>query len=418
MMAIAPIELDTGTSTTSTSPNATKTAAQLAAEAAYTTAANAVKNTKTPTQAQINALKDAASAKSAATPALPDYSKIVPEAQAATKTAVAEANTAIADVNTAGEAAGTISQSMGGPGWNSLSTTLPTTDTSMQDAYQRLYDEFNGIGLGALVSDAKDLLMKATSISAMPDALRSTAAYKQRFSANDSRIANGLTALSPAQYLAKEDAYQNLMRNYGLPASYYATGQYGKQEGFDKLIANDVSAVELEDRIATAQQRVINSNPEVLQALKKFYPDINNADILAYTLDPKNGLDSIHRKVTAAEIGGAALAQGLQANGGTAESLAGQGITKAQAQQGYTNVAEMVPRGSQLSDIYGQGPYNQGTAEAEVFNTAGAASAIAKRKKLTSLETASFSGSSGVGSLKRDRPVSNYMLGQPGAGSY
>jgi hypothetical protein len=208
------------------------------------------------------------------------------------------------------------------------------------------------------------------------------------------------------------------MRNYGLPASYYATGQYGKQEGFDKLLANDVSAVELEDRIATAQQRVLNSNPEVLQALKQFYPDINNADILAYTLDPQNALDTIHRKVSAAEIGGAALAQGLQANGGTAESLAGQGVTKAQAQQGYANVAEMVPRGSQLADIYGQTPYTQGTAEAEVFNTAGAAAATAKRKKLTSLETAQFSGSSGVGSLNRDRPVSNYMLGQPGAGSY
>jgi hypothetical protein len=330
---------------------------------------------------------------------------------------IGEINNNIGDVNTAGQEAGVISQSMGGPSWNYVNDTLKT-DSSMQDAYQKLYDEFNALGLGALVSDAKDLLMKATSVSAMPDALRNTQAYKQRFSANDARIAKGLTALSPAQYLAKEDAYQNLMRNYGLPASYYTPGQYGKQEGFDKLLANDVSAVELEDRIATAQQRVLNSNPEVLQALKQFYPDINNADILAYTLDPQNGLDNIHRKVTAAEIGGAALAQGLQANGGTAESLAGYGITKAQAQQGYQNVAQMVPRGSQLADIYGQTPYTQGTAEAEVFNTAGAADAANKRKKLTALEQASFSGSSGVGSLNRDRPVSNYMLGQPGAGSY
>jgi hypothetical protein len=208
------------------------------------------------------------------------------------------------------------------------------------------------------------------------------------------------------------------MRNYGMPASYYAKDTTGKQAGFEKFIANDVSASELEDRIATAQQRVLNTNPEVLKALRQFYPDLNNADILSYTLDPQNALTNIKRKVTAAEIGGAALAQGLQANGGTAESLAGQGITKAQAQQGYTNIAEMVPRGSQLADIYKQGPYNQQTAEAEVFNTTGAADAAARRKKLTSLETAQFSGSSGVGSLNRDRPVSNYMLGQPGAGSY
>ena len=399
---------------TSTSPNASKTAAQLAAEAAYTTAANVVKNTKAPTQAQINALKDAASAKSAATPALPNYSQIVPQAQAATKTAIDEANAAIAGVNTTGEEVGTISQSMGGPRFTPIGQVSNTTNSEMQDAYQRLYDEFNGLGLGALVSDAKDLLMKATSISAMPDALRNTAAYKQRFSANDARIAQGLKALDPASYLRLEDQYQNIMRNYGLPASYYATGQYGKQEGFDKLIANDVSNTELEDRIATAQQRVINSNPEVLKALKQFYPDINNADILAYTLDPKNGLDNIHRKVTAAEIGGAALAQGLQANGGTAESLAGLGITKAQAQQGYTDIAGMVPRGSKLADIYGQGPYNQQTAEAEVFNTAGAADALAKRKKLASLETASFSGQSGVGALGRDKNLYGQAFGQQG----
>jgi hypothetical protein len=188
----------------------------------------------------------------------------------------------------------------------------------------------------------------------------------------------------------------------------------GTQVGFEKFLANDVSASELEDRIATAQQRVQNSNPEVLQALKQFYPDISNADILSYALDPQNALTNIKRKVTAAEIGGAALAQGLQASGGTAESLAGLGITKAQAQQGYTDIAGILPRGSQLADIYGQQPYTQGTAEAEVFNTAGAADAAARRKKLTSLETAAFSGSSGVGALGRDKGIYGVTQGQNG----
>lgn len=288
-----------------------------------------------------------------------------------------------------------------------------------QSAFDVLYNEFNKYGLGSMVDAIKGLITDSNvNPSQFSLALQNTDAYKQRFSANQDRIKAGLQALNPAQYIALEDQYQNVMRNYGLPSSYYAKDSMGTQAGFNKFIANDVSATELEDRIATAQQRVINSNPEVLQALKQFYPDINNADILAYTLDPQNGLDQIKRKVTAAEIGGAALAQGLQAQGGTAESLAGLGITKSQAQQGYTNIAEMLPRGSQLSDIYNQGPYNQQTAEAEVFNTAGAAQATQKRKKLTALETAQFSGSSGVGSLNRDRAVSNYMLGQPGAGSY
>lgn len=305
-----------------------------------------------------------------------------------------------------------------------------TSDTKKSDAYQRLYDEFNVLGLGALVTEAKDLIMKATSISAMPDALRASKVYADRFSANDARIKAGLAALSPAEYLAKEDAYQNIMRNYGLPESYYKTGLYGKQEGFDKLLASDVSAVELEDRIATAQQRVLNSNPEVLNAIKSFYGDsVTNGDILAYALNPSKGLEDIKKKVTAAEIQSAANVFGL--NKITAEStpdqikalearanaLAGYGVTKAAATEGFANVAEMAPRGSQLADIYKQTPYTQATAEAEVFNTTGAAEAKAKRKKITELEKASFSGSSGVGALGRDR-ANNYGTSQSGFGSY
>jgi len=283
-----------------------------------------------------------------------------------------------------------------------------------QSAYDILYNEFNKYGLGSLVEDIKGLIQSNVSPSQFSLELQNTKAYQQRFSANQDRIKAGLKALTPAEYIGLEDQYQNIMRNYGMPSTYYTKDGTGKQAGFEKFLANDVSASELEDRIATAQQRVLNSNPEVLQALKQFYPDINNADILAYTLDPQNALTGIKRKVTAAEIGGAALAQGLQATGGTAESLAGLGITKSQAQQGYTEIAGILPRATQLADIYGEQPYTQQTAESEVFNTANAAEAARKRKKLSSLETAAFSGSSGVGALGRDKGIYGATQGQAG----
>jgi len=283
-----------------------------------------------------------------------------------------------------------------------------------QSAYDILYNEFNKYGLGGLVEDIKGLIQSNLSPSQFSIELQNRPAYQARFAANKDRISKGLRALSPAEYIGLEDQYQNIMRTYGMPSTYYSKDDTGKQAGFEKFLANDVSASELEDRIATAQQRVLNSNPEVLQALKQFYPDINNADILAYTLDPQNALTNIKRKVSAAEIGGAALAQGLQASGGTAESLAGQGITKAQAQQGYTDIAGVLPRASQLSDIYNQGPYTQQTAEAEVFNTAGGAAAAAKRKKLSALEQATFSGQSGVGALGRDKAAYGLTQGQAG----
>jgi hypothetical protein len=284
-----------------------------------------------------------------------------------------------------------------------------------QSAYDILYNEFNKYGLGSLVEDVKYLLQSNVSPSQFALELQNTKSYQQRFSANRNRIKAGLRALTPAEYVGLEDQYQNVMRNYGLPASYYTKDKTGKQSGFDKFLEGDVSAAELEDRVITAQQRVLNSNPEVLTALKTFYGDsITNGDILAYALDPSKALTDIKRKVTAAEIGGAALAQGLQAQGATAESLAGLGITKAQAQQGYANVAEILPRGSQLADIYGQQPYTQETAETEVFNTQGSAQAAARRRKLKSLEEASFGGSSGVGALGRDKAIYGGASGQAG----
>jgi len=272
-----------------------------------------------------------------------------------------------------------------------------------KSAYDLLMEEFSNYGLGGLVENIKGLVQENVSPSEFAIRLRQTDAYKKRFAANAQRIANGLAAIDEATYIGLEDKYQEIMRQYGLPATYYTKGEMGRQEGFEKFIANDISAVELEDRIQTAQNRVINANPEVTRALKEFYPDITNGDILAYTLDPKNAIKNIQRKVTAAEIGGAALAQGLQTGLNRAEELAGYGITKEQAQQGYQTVAEVSPRGSLLSDIYKQGPYGQVQAEQEVFNLAGSAEAARQRKKLTSLETAAFSGQSGVGALARER---------------
>lgn len=292
-----------------------------------------------------------------------------------------------------------------------------TKKRESQSAFDLMYAEFANYGLAALVEPLKGLVQGGISGAEFTLRLRETDAYKKRFAANAERVAKGLSALSEGEYIAKEDAYQNLMREYELPASYYTKDSLGTQAGFQKLIANDVSALELKDRLVEAKDKVINTNPEVAKALKAFYPGITDGDIVGYVLDPKNALKDIQRKVAAAEIGGAALAQGLTAGVSRAEELAGLGVTKAAAQAGYVDVAQIAPRGSELAAIYGEGLYGQAQAEAEVFNTAGAADAAKKRKKLSALETANFSGSSGVGALGRDR-ASNYGNTQSGFGSY
>jgi hypothetical protein len=277
------------------------------------------------------------------------------------------------------------------------------SDAAKKSAYDLLNEQFSNLGLSALVPELKTLIDEGVSPSEFTLRLRSTEAYKRRFAGNAQRIAKGLRALSEAEYVGLEDQYQNVMRQYGLPDTYYTRGEMGRQEGFEKFIAGDVSPAELEDRISTAQKRVINANPEVTQALKTFYPGISNGDILAYTLDPSKAIEDIKRKVTAAEIGGAAVRAGLGTNVADAEYLQRYGVTKEQADQGYQAAAQIIPRASELSQIYKQGPYTQATAEQEIFNLPGQVEAQKQRKKLTELETSAFSGRSGLGALARDR---------------
>jgi hypothetical protein len=278
-----------------------------------------------------------------------------------------------------------------------------------RSAYALLLSEFSRYGLEALVTPLQDLIKQGLSGPEFQIALRNSDAYQKRFISNTDRIKKGLTALSPAEYLALEDGYQSLMRNYGLPASYYTKDSLGTQAGFNKLIANDVSALELEDRIVTAQKRVLDAAPEVTTALRQFYPDINNGDILAYTLDPEKGLTEIKRKITAAEIGGAALSAGLKTSLTDAEYLRRYGVTAETARAGYGAIGGGLERGRQLASIYQEPDYTQAVAEEEIFNLPGQTEAQQKRKKVIGLEKATFGGQTGV---------SSGALSQNRAGSY
>lgn len=278
-----------------------------------------------------------------------------------------------------------------------------------QSAYDLLYQQFSQYGLGALVEPLKGFITSGINPSEFTIRLRETDAYKKRFAANQQRIAKGLRALSEAEYIGLEDQYQDVMRRYGLPETYYTRGEMGRQEGFEKFIAGDVSPVELEQRLQIGQNRIINAPKEVLETLRQFYGDqITNGDALAYVLDTEKALENIKRKVTAAEIGAGAAQAGLATGLARAEELGRFGVTGEQARQGFSTIAEFLPSAQKLSDIYsrqGLGPYTQETAEQEVFGITGAAEAGRKRRKLTELETAAFSGTSGIagGALARDR---------------
>lgn len=274
-----------------------------------------------------------------------------------------------------------------------------------QSAFDLLYSEFAQYGLQSLVDPLRQFVIDGLSSAEFALRLRATEAYKKRFAANEQRIRSGLRALSEAEYITLEDQYQNVMRNYGLPANYYARGDMGRQEGFEKFIAGDVSAAELEDRIMTAQNRVINGPKEVTNALRQFFPEITNGDILAYVLDPENSIGTIKRKVAIAEIGGAAFENALKMDVTRASELAKYGVTGGAYREAASNIGQAAAVGSQLAEFYKQTPFDQTTAESAILGAGNSAAALEQVKKLSELQRSSFSGSSGVagGVLSRDR---------------
>lgn len=278
---------------------------------------------------------------------------------------------------------------------------------SRQSAYDLLYSQFKTYGLESLVEPLKGLITTGVSPAEFTIKLRETDAYKKRFAANAARVQKGLRALDEAEYIALEDQYQNVMRNYGLPSSYYEKGVMGVQPGFTNLIAGNVSAAELESRVQQAVDVVEKGPKEYVDAIKQFYPDISRGDLLAYVLDPEKALTKIQARIGAAKIGGEYLRGGLATDVARAEELQRQGVTAEAARQGVQAVQALAPRGAMLADIYQTGPYGQAQVEEEVYGLAGATEAKKLREKITQLEKASFSGGAGAaqGAFGRDRAL-------------
>jgi hypothetical protein len=287
---------------------------------------------------------------------------------------------------------------------NTLNTGLTGQQIDSVAAIKALLSSY-GIGdLGDSVTNAVikgysedtiDLIMQDPNSS---DPL--AVAFQKRFPANKARSAAGKPVLSPAAYLGLERQYTETMRSYGVAG-------LAKPETLSSFISNDVSPTEVADRVGLAVTRIQNADPETKKALAQYYPMLNQTDIVTAFLNPAEGLPALQRKVTAAEIGGAALAAGVNkvtadtteaeraAMRAGSEDLAAYGVTKDEARKGYSTIAEVTPRADFLSQI-SQGPdYGRTEAEAEVFK--GTASAKRARESLTSIEQARFQGSSGMG---------------------
>jgi hypothetical protein len=229
--------------------------------------------------------------------------------------------------------------------------------------------------------------------------------YLTRFSGNQMLSAAGKAMIDEKTYLQNEQAYGAMFKQFGLNLYFSNTNQYAQ------LIGGEVSVTEATNRVSAVFNRVLNADPATLDVYKRYYSGLGTQDIVAALLDPKETMPAIQRKITSAEIGGAAVRQGLNAYqaatdiqsqrysnvmGGTIGSdvITASGETGEQATVDYQKIAQELPRTEFLSSI-SRGYDQYGQKQAEGAQILGLASEQRKKEDIINLEKSRFAGGPG-----------------------
>lgn len=256
-----------------------------------------------------------------------------------------------------------------------------------RDAYLALKTVFEGYGLGSLAGKIYDFVKNGYSSDTISILLQDTEEYKKRFAANEIRRKAGMAVLSPAEYLAAENAYRQILRQSGLPQGFY-----DKNSDFLGFLTKDVSPSELQERVNAALQGSTLANASMKEALRRM--GIGQSEIAAFALDPNKAMPFIQKAMAKAAIGAEAIARGFKFDQRYAEELATSGISREQAAQAYARIGDEFTTMQTLGSIYGGG-WTQRMAEEDVFK--GGTAASAQKKRLITTERGQFSGTAGTG---------------------
>lgn len=249
--------------------------------------------------------------------------------------------------------------------------------------------------LTAFLEDSIDKGYTAETISAL---LPQTEAYKTRFKGNEGRLAAGLAAYSPGEYLQAEDTYAEILNRFNL-------GGLATRDQFADLISNRKSASEVADLVQNVYFRIQNADPALRQQLNQL-KDIGNlkdSDLAQAILSGKDAARVLQQKIAGAEVATEASERKLSI--GRAQELANLGVTREQARAGFEAIAQTQPTMEKLSDIYSRGTAPQ-TPDARVARTEQFQQELEReqfqglrsenRARLAQQEQAAFMGQSGT----------------------
>jgi hypothetical protein len=184
--------------------------------------------------------------------------------------------------------------------------------------------------VAALTTQLNDLMIKGASELEIVQTIRGSTQYATRFPGMAARAEAGMPAISEREYIDLERNYRNLMRTSGIEERFYQD-----PARFGELIAGDVSAAELQSRVALAEEAASSADPEVVRQLEEFY-GIDRAKLVEYYLDPEEAVNLFEEERRLAAAGLSAAAIGTVGQGFTqtvAERLQQENIQRREVQQ-------------------------------------------------------------------------------------
>jgi hypothetical protein len=224
-----------------------------------------------------------------------------------------------------------------------------------QNAIAVVQSLLNQYGLSGLYNTIVSYIQQGYDADTVMVLIRTTPEYKTRFPAMEALAQKG-RAISEAEYINYEQTASGLERRYGLP-----TGML--MGNVTKLLTNEVSATELNDRVLLASSASIQAPTELKQQFQQYY-GIDQGGLTAYFLDPDVATPLLEKRYASALIGREAAAQGIGLDVYGAENLQGLGITQEQARTGFGEVAaareltagrgETVTQGELIAGTLGQ----------------------------------------------------------------
>lgn len=256
---------------------------------------------------------------------------------------------------------------------------------TQNDSYNYLVDLFTSYGIGSLAPAILQLVQSGASDDTITLSLKQTPEYQNRFAANKKRLSQGKPELSPAEYLATERAYSQLMSAAGLPPGFY-----DQPSDFQSFLENDVAPTELQDRVNLASEAYYNS-PETM----KLWRDQGGSDgeFIAMALDTNRATPLIRQRIRSLEAQAIGQQAGITLDTAAQANVAASGADLGQIRQGVNFVAQEAANAAKLGQLNGT-DITTGDLTAEAFLQD--AEATRKRKNAVDAEAARFGGSSGA----------------------